>query len=243
MRIDRVSINRLLSISGVLVLLAMPAAAQQGIQISRATYGVQPSGPSCDATRQLQQQCNGKEGCQVYVDPRYLCPDPAYGRLKSVVVVYGCNGRMDTKSFPDGAQLFLQCSNSGGNAGSTTQQGNSGAWNPSTGNSGMWNSNGNRPATVGQIPSIAGRWTVSSGNSVGDLEFSVSGSRLTGNIYANLIPGGNRIEGTINGARVEFDRFSVANQHWSGTVDPNGSQMSGVVTYPGGRQPWTATRP
>ena len=210
---------------GMFALLAVPACAGQGLHINKATYGVVNSqgtfiGAYCDATPNLAAACNGKDGCQVYVDPRYLCPDPAYGRPKSVVVVYGCNGRTNTSSFPDGAQLFLQCANSGGNVGSTTQLGNSGA----------------------QIPSIAGSWTVSSSGSVGDLVFSVTGSRFTGNIYANLIPGGNRIEGTINGARVEFDRFSVANQHWSGTVDPDGNQMSGTVTYPGGSQPWTATR-
>ena len=227
-------VNRLLVIAGMLVALALPAAAEQGIQISRATYGVQPSGPNCDATRQLQQQCNGKEGCQVYVDPRYLCPDPAYGRPKSVVVAYTCNGRSDTKSFPDGAQLLLQCTRTGGGAGSTPTMGNPGG--------GRSYGGGQVPPAVGQGPSIAGRWTVSSGTSVGDLDFSVSGTRLSGNIYANLIPGGNGIEGTINGMRVEFDRNSVAHQHWSGTVDPSGTHMSGTVTYPGGSQPWTANR-
>ena len=229
--------TRLLLITSILVPLAIPAVAEQGVQISRATYGVQPSGPSCDATRQLQQQCNGKEGCQVYVDPRYLCPDPAYGRVKSVVVVYGCSGRMDTKSFPDGAQLVLKCSNSGGSSGSTP---NVGGVTGST--STLGGTSGAKPTGGGQIPSIAGQWTVSSGTSVGGLVLSVSGNQLTGNIYANLIPGGNNIQGTINGARVEFDRFSVAHQHWSGMVDSSGTRMSGTVTYPGGSQPWTATR-
>lgn len=96
----------------VLVLVgfsALPVAAQQGIHVLKATYGL-PNGPSCDATASLRERCDGKEGCQVYVDPRYLCPDPAPRKEKSVAVLYGCNGQTQTLSFPDGAQLALRCS-------------------------------------------------------------------------------------------------------------------------------------
>ena len=224
-------VPRLWLIPVLLVLLCSPAAAQQGVQINRAIYGVQPSGPSCDATASLGQQCNGKEGCQVLVDPRYMCPDPAFRREKSVVVTYTCNGKQATISFPDSAQLALKCPSTAGSTGSTTTT--------TTTNTG----GGNKPVTPGvQTRSIAGMWTVSSGNSVGDLLFSVSGNRLNGNIYANLISGGNTIEGTTSGTSVEFDRNSVAHQHWSGTIDASGNHISGTVTWPGGSQPWTATR-
>ena len=110
-------IFRLLVIASILA-LAVPAAAQQGIQIQKAIYGVVPHGPSCDATAAMRQQCNGKDGCGVYVDPRYLCPDPAFRKLKSLVVTYGCNGKVETLSFPDTAQAVLKCS--GGTKGATT---------------------------------------------------------------------------------------------------------------------------
>jgi hypothetical protein len=228
-----VNAYQILGLFGIVVAFADPAAAQQGVQIERATYGVQPSGPSCDATLALQHQCNGKESCQVYVDPRYLCPDPAYRQPKSVIVAYSCHGAADTKSFPDTAQLVLQCRSAGGGAVSITNPGTAGGGNL-TGGSG--------PPQSRPFPSIAGRWIVSSSGSVGDLDISVNGTWITGNIYANLIPGGNSIEGTVNGARIEFDRHSVAHQHWSGAVDPSGNRISGIVTYPGGSQPWTATR-
>ncbi len=224
-----------LSLAIVVALSAASAIAGQGnLRVNKATYGVLGSGPSCDATASLRQQCDGRDGCQVAVDPRYLCPDPALRREKSVVVNYSCNGKTETLSFPDGAQLALRCASTGGGGGSTAR--------PGTSTTTPGNIGGGTPPSAGQIPSIAGRWVVSSGNSVGDLVFSVSGNQFSGNIYANLIPGGNSIQGTINGARVEFDRNSVAHQHWSGTVDPSGTRISGVVTYPGGSQPWTATR-
>ena len=120
---------RLLFITSILVQLAVPAAAQQGIMINHADYGVQPRGPMCDATDRLARQCDGKEGCQVYVDPRYLCPDPAYGRPKSVVLVSTCNGKTETRSYPDGAQIVLRCPIKGGSGGSTPSAGNAGGGN------------------------------------------------------------------------------------------------------------------
>jgi len=84
------------------------ASAQSGIHVNKATYGV-VGGVSCDATERLRQQCNGKERCQVYVDPRGLCPDPAYGQWKSAIVNYSCDGKTETLSFPDTAQLVLEC--------------------------------------------------------------------------------------------------------------------------------------
>jgi hypothetical protein len=100
--------------SGILVLLSVPACAQPGIQVSKATYGVidtngNVSGAHCDATPNMAAACNGKEFCQVYVDPRYTCPDPAYGIGKSLVVDYSCNGKSDRLSFPDTAQALLRC--------------------------------------------------------------------------------------------------------------------------------------
>jgi len=165
MRIDRVSINRLLSISGVLVLLAMPAAAQQGIQISRATYGCNQRSklrchPAIAAAVQRQGRLPGLCRSQVSVPG---------SRLWTAKV--GCRGlwlqrRMDTKSFPDGAQLFLQCSNS---AETPDRQPNRVIPAPGIPARAI-------PAcgilmAIGLLPWAnsfhCGRWTVSSGNSVG----------------------------------------------------------------------------
>lgn len=124
MRMSQISL-----VSGFLILLSVPAGAQQGIHVNKATYGVINAngvfiGAYCDATPSMAAQCNGKEGCQVYVDPRGLCPDPAYGHEKSLVVVYSCDGRSETLSFPDTAQALLRCAfHEGGTPGSTVTGG------------------------------------------------------------------------------------------------------------------------
>jgi len=106
--------------SGILICLSVPASAQQGIQISKATYGVVNTngvviGAYCDATPSMATACDGKEFCQVYVDPRYLCPDPARGVEKSLIVEHSCNGKvMEKLSFPDTAQALLRCPIPGG---------------------------------------------------------------------------------------------------------------------------------
>jgi hypothetical protein len=100
---------------GAVLLLSVPACAEQSLHVNKATYGVYNAqmalrGQYCDATPNFVAACNGKEFCQLYVDPRYMCPDPAYGVGKSVVVEYSCNGQpQQSLSFPDTAQALLRC--------------------------------------------------------------------------------------------------------------------------------------
>ena len=93
-------------------LFASTASAQ--LQIQSAHWQVIGGGPWCDAGRQVAEVCNGKNYCQIYVDPRYLCGgDPAVGRAKTLNVTYTCAGReQPVRAFPDGAQAVLKC-NSG----------------------------------------------------------------------------------------------------------------------------------
>ena len=125
MKYNHVPVNKMRIASQTFLLLAIasilarfvPAAAKQGIQIQKAVYGVVPHGPSRHATAAMRQQCNCKEGCCVYADQMYLWPDPAFRKLKSLVVTYSCNGKVETLSFPDTAQAVLKCS--GGASGSS----------------------------------------------------------------------------------------------------------------------------
>lgn len=89
-------------------------AVSKQLQITSARYGLVGAGgrvtsQSCDAKHNMSAACDGKTFCQVYVDPRYLCPDPAYGRQKSLDVDYTCNGRSASLSFPDTAQAVIRC--------------------------------------------------------------------------------------------------------------------------------------
>ena len=112
---DFMRMSRTALVSCILVLLSVPACAQQGVHVSKATYGVINSngvfiGAYCDATPNMAAACNGKEFCQVYVDPWYTCADPARGVEKSLIVEYSCNGQPQEKlSFPDTAQALLRC--------------------------------------------------------------------------------------------------------------------------------------
>lgn len=107
--------TRLIILAGIAGLITAPASAEQGLHISKATYGVVNSagtlvGAFCDATPNMAQACNGKEFCQLYVDPRYMCPDPAHGIAKVVSVEHSCNGKpQETLMFPDTAQALLRC--------------------------------------------------------------------------------------------------------------------------------------
>jgi hypothetical protein len=98
-----------------IVALSAPAFAGQGILVDKATFGVVNAqgsviGGNCDATPNMSAACNGKEFCQVYVDSRYMCPDPARGMEKSVIVEWSCNGaRQEKLSFPETAQALLRC--------------------------------------------------------------------------------------------------------------------------------------
>ena len=107
--------HSILILSATIVFLTCYGTAQAQLHILDARYGIVGSNgrvasPSCNASASMSKACNGKEFCQVYVDPRYLCPDPAYGRGKSLDVSYMCNGKkQDIVSFPDTAQALLRC--------------------------------------------------------------------------------------------------------------------------------------
>jgi len=108
-----------LLVSASLLVLSAGAEGADTIHIQKATYGVLSANgavtnASCDATTAMAAACNGKTFCQVYVDPRYLCPDPANGQYKSLVVVNSCEGKSETLSFPDTAQAVLRCPLAGG---------------------------------------------------------------------------------------------------------------------------------
>ena len=108
-----------LLVSASLLLLSATAANADTIHIGKATYGVLDANgavtnASCDATAAMAAACDGKTFCQVYVDPRYLCPDPAYGQYKSLIVTNSCEGKSETLSFPDTAQAVLRCPLAGG---------------------------------------------------------------------------------------------------------------------------------
>lgn len=102
-------------LTGAVLLLSVPACAEQGLHINKATFGEintsgQFIGAFCDATPNMAAACNGKEFCQLYVDPRYMCPDPAPGKPKSVIVEYRCDGKLQQAlSFPETAQALLRC--------------------------------------------------------------------------------------------------------------------------------------
>jgi hypothetical protein len=108
-------IRHLTLLASIAALLSAPAFAGQGLHVGKATYGVVNAqgtfvGAYCDATPNMAAACNGKEFCQLYVDPRYMCPDPARGTEKSVIVEYSCDGAPQEKlSFPDTAQALLRC--------------------------------------------------------------------------------------------------------------------------------------
>jgi hypothetical protein len=111
--------RNVLLVSASLLLLTATAANADTIHIGKAMYGVLDANgaitrASCDATPAMIAACNGKTFCQVYVDPRYLCPDPASGEYKSLVVTNSCEGKSETLSFPDTAQAILRCPLAGG---------------------------------------------------------------------------------------------------------------------------------
>lgn len=83
----------------------------QHLQITSARWEVNGGGAWCDATPQMAGSCNGRQFCQVPVDPRNLCNgDPAPGKYKTLEVRYTCNGRpQSTMGFPDGSQAVLRC--------------------------------------------------------------------------------------------------------------------------------------
>ena len=83
---------------------------RQLLQVSFARWEVNGGGPWCDAMAQVAAACNGRRVCQVPVDARSLCSDPAPGRYKTLELRYTCRGRPQANlGFPDGSQAVLRC--------------------------------------------------------------------------------------------------------------------------------------
>ena len=99
-----------------------------------------------------------------------------------------------------------------------------------------------QPAPNDAEPPTSQRWFIDYAEPFGDLTFSVDGARVTGSIYADRIDGGNLIEGTLDGSRIAFRRFSVAEQYWVGEIDATGNRIVGTFTWPGGSRAWTARK-
>jgi len=100
----------------------------------------------------------------------------------------------------------------------------------------------NAPDAYSASSPPAQQWLIDYANPPGTLTFTVDGDRVEGTIYADRIPGGNRIEGTLTGSHLEFRRFSEADQTWQGDIDQSGMHITGTFSWPGGTQAWTATR-
>lgn len=83
---------------------------RQLLQVTFARWELNGGGPWCDAISQMAAACNGRRSCQVPVEPRSLCNDPAPNRYKTLEVRYTCRGRpQSTLGFPDGSQAVLRC--------------------------------------------------------------------------------------------------------------------------------------
>ncbi len=84
------------------------------LQIRAARWAAMDGAGSCDAYPLLSQACNGKESCEVYVWPRYVCgSDPAFGSVKRLEIDYSCGNRQQNRvGFEDGNFAHLRCSNS-----------------------------------------------------------------------------------------------------------------------------------
>lgn len=90
--------------------------SQRNMHIHSARWEVAGGGDWCDARPQLSNACNGRNFCDVPVDPRYLCGgDPAPGRNKNLTISYSCDGRMQQPiAYPDFAKAVLRCTGSVG---------------------------------------------------------------------------------------------------------------------------------
>ena len=65
--------------------------------------------PACDVTRDVARVCDDKDQCQVSAYSRYLCGDPAPGKVKLLEISYACGRVEKTESFPETAQAILRC--------------------------------------------------------------------------------------------------------------------------------------
>jgi hypothetical protein len=77
------------------------------IRITRAIYG--SSSRSCDATRYVQNQANGRMNASVTVS-NDMCGDPARGERKELEVTYTCGTVTKTASAYEHRTVYLDCS-------------------------------------------------------------------------------------------------------------------------------------
>lgn len=223
--------NALFPVVVVLIGLAS-TSANAALRIVSATYGVYDqngrlAGPACDARPQMNAACDGKEGCQVYVDPRYLCGDPAPNKAKVLEVVYLCNGKQELLRFPDTAQAALRCLDSaaGGNkpANPTTQ----GTQQP-----GSTTAAGGIPGHIWRVtegdPSWRGVWTRRGDSNV----FDVVNTRTSSNEVQRFT-----VSVEVNGNNVTIKRDA---QYYNGTLSSDRKRASGTATWYSPGTSWSA---
>lgn len=87
---------------------------REAMRVQSAIWGVMGAsgrvdGPRCDASRELARACNGERACEIPVDNRALCGDPAPEREKTLEISYSCGGDSQTLSFPEASTADLRC--------------------------------------------------------------------------------------------------------------------------------------
>jgi hypothetical protein len=80
---------------------------ERGIRIISAVYGADRSG-SCDLTRKLAQQANGKKTFNFASNDGW-CGDPSVGHVKYTNIVFSCNGREQSASIRQERSSTLRC--------------------------------------------------------------------------------------------------------------------------------------
>lgn len=102
------SIAAVLALSTALF-AALPASAEETIEVLNAVYGTPGTGRTCDATAVIRAACDGKTSCDVLVSNR-LCGDPDFGTPKTLNLDYQC-GPAVAKSLtaPELTAAHLSC--------------------------------------------------------------------------------------------------------------------------------------
>ncbi|WP_156939007.1 hypothetical protein [Deefgea rivuli] len=80
---------------------------ERGIRIISAVYGTDRGG-SCDLTRKLAHQANGKKTFNFASNDSW-CGDPAVGHVKYANIVFSCNGREHSESIRQERSSTLRC--------------------------------------------------------------------------------------------------------------------------------------
>jgi hypothetical protein len=80
---------------------------ERGIRILSAVYSADRGG-SCDFTRKLANQANGKKTFNFAANDGW-CGDPAVGRVKYAKIIYSCNGREQSLAVRQERSSTLRC--------------------------------------------------------------------------------------------------------------------------------------